>query len=168
MRTAKTCRPAALQPSKHLSVWVLAVNLVLVFSTKAKRNTVLNSMSVLYTWKQVRFRACAVDASDPRNRILPDLVSSSPFPSPPLFFVLEPPKRDLGTRSQNLKWLNRYIRIRFPSVVAASTEQKAAFHPCLHCLQTWVGLECLQNDLMPNYVNALSLKSTGILHWWVI
>ena len=33
-------------------------------------------------------------------RILPDLVSSSPFPSPlPCFFVLEPPKRDLGTRS---------------------------------------------------------------------
>ena len=34
-------------------------------------------------------------------RILPDLVSSSPFPSPlPRFLVLELPKRDLGTRSQ--------------------------------------------------------------------
>ena len=33
-------------------------------------------------------------------RILPDLVSSSPFPSSlSRFFVLEPPKRDLGTRS---------------------------------------------------------------------
>ena len=42
--------------------------------------------------------------SGPRNRILPDLVSSSPFPSPfPCFFVLEPPKRDLGTRSDPIQ-----------------------------------------------------------------
>ena len=41
---------------------------------------------------------CGPD-SDPRNRILPDLVSSSLFPSPSSFFVLEPPKRYLGTIS---------------------------------------------------------------------
>ena len=41
--------------------------------------------------------------SGPRNRILPDLVSSYPFPSLlPLFLALEPPKRDLGTRSKIL------------------------------------------------------------------
>ena len=42
--------------------------------------------------------------SGPRNRILPDLVSFSPFPSPlPCFFVLEPPKRDLGTKSDAIR-----------------------------------------------------------------
>ena len=64
-------------------------------------------------------------------RILPDLVSSSPFPSHlPLFFVLEPPKRDLGTRShitvestdgrdicQNI---NKYVHIKLQPTATIS------------------------------------------------
>ena len=61
-------------------------------------------MSVLYTCESMSDLGHAQLTRGPdsgrRNRILPDLVSflSLPLPSP-RFFVLEPPKRDLGTRS---------------------------------------------------------------------
>ena len=97
-RTAKTCWPAALQPSKHISAWVLG------FKFREPRFLKQNA----YTWKHVRFRACAVDAWSrfwptqsyfARSRFLLYL----PLP-PPHFCVLELSKRDLGTRLPNKIW----------------------------------------------------------------
>ena len=102
-RTTKTCWPAALQHSKHINAWVLG------FKFREPRFLKQNAM-----WYRTRCLYCTHQSmsdfghaqlprgpdSGPRNRILPDLVSSSPFSYPlPCFFVLEPPKRDLGTRS---------------------------------------------------------------------
>ena len=103
-RTAKTCRPAALQPLKHPNVWGLALNLEnRVFESKTQHGIEFNVCTAHMKSKSDLKHAQLTRGPDsgPRNRILPDLVSSSPFPSPlPLFFVLEPPKRDLGTRSE--------------------------------------------------------------------
>ena len=102
-RTTKTCRPAALQPSKHISAWVLGFKFRgLCF---LKQNATRYRTRCLYCTHQSmsdleHAQLTRRPDSGPRNRILTDLVSSSPFPSPlPCFFVLEPPKRDLGTRS---------------------------------------------------------------------
>ena len=119
-RTAKTCRSAALQPSKtSISSWVLALNLEnRVLQSKTQRGT--TSFPVpsarqgpdYCTLKNKSDFEHAQLTRGPdsglRNRILPDLVSSSlhspplsplPPPPPPPFFVLEPPKRDRETRS---------------------------------------------------------------------
>ena len=39
-------------------------------------------------------------------------------------------------KAKILKDLTGISEVRLPSVVATSSEQKTAFHPCLHCLQT--------------------------------
>ena len=102
-KIVKTCWPAELQPSKHISAWVLGF--------KFREPRFLKQNATRY---RTRCLYCTHESmsdfghaqltrgpdSGPHNRILPDLVSSSPFPSPlPRFFVLELPKRDLGTRS---------------------------------------------------------------------
>ena len=91
----------SLQTSKCLG---LALNLEnRVFKSKTQHGIELNVCTVHMKNKSDLEHAQLTRGPDsgPRNRILPDLVSSSPIPSPlPLFFVLEPPKRDLGTRSE--------------------------------------------------------------------
>ena len=57
--------------------------------------------------------------SGPRRRILPDLVSSSPFPSPlPHFFVLELPKRDLETYSTQVSFLVPAVVHQLPDLLS--------------------------------------------------
>ena len=84
-RTTKTCRPAALQPSKHIIAWVLGFK----FREPCflKQNVTRYRTRCLYCTHQSmsdleHAQLTRGPDSGPRNRILPDLVSSSPFPSP--------------------------------------------------------------------------------------
>ena len=89
-RTAKTYRPAALQPSKHPNVWGLALNLEnRVFKSKTQYGIELNVCTAHMKNRSDLEHAQLTRGPDsgPRNRILPDLVSSSPFPSPLRLFL---------------------------------------------------------------------------------
>ena len=118
-RTAKTCRPAALQPLQSLTVWVFkALNLVnRVFKSKTQRVVVLDDCTVQIKNKSDLEHAQLTRGSNssPRNRILPDLVSSSPFPSPLSLFCSRTAKTRSGdkiTNEENSKfarWLARWL-----------------------------------------------------------
>ena len=96
-RTTKTCRPAALQPSKHITAWVLGFK----FREPCflKQNATRYRTRCLYCTHQsmsdLEHAQLTRGPDFARSRFLLSL----PFPPPLFFFVLEPPKRDLGTRS---------------------------------------------------------------------
>ena len=98
-RTAKTYRPAALQPSKHPNVWGLALNLEnRVFKSKTQHGIELNVCTAHMKNKSDLQHAQLTRGPDSglRNRILPDLASSSLFPSPSPYF--------LSSNRQNKIW----------------------------------------------------------------
>ena len=93
-RTAKTYRPAALQPSKHPNVWGLALDLEnRVFKSKTQHGIELDVCTA-----HMKNKSDLEPDSGPRNRILPDLVSSSPFPS--LYFLSSNRKNEIWGRDQ--------------------------------------------------------------------
>ena len=102
-RTAKTYRSAAVQPSKHPNVWGLALNLEnRVFKSKTQHAVELNVCTAHMKNKSDLEHAQLTRGPDsgPRNRILPDLVSSSPFPFPLPYFLSSNHQNEIWGRDQ--------------------------------------------------------------------